>query len=638
MMKLSLDAGIMHPTAREGVLNLIPKPGKDTRIPKNLRPITLLNCDYKIIEKCVAVRLAEVTEQVINMDQKGFMPNRRISANIRKLLDLQKYCENKDKTAVILDLDIEKAFDKLSFSAIFGAMSYFGVSDYITKWIKTLYNSFGLFVQNNGHISERIEVNRGTHQGGVCSTGIFILAMELIAIDVRADNDIMGIEVGDIISLLNQFADDTDLTLEDSQEMVQAALKKFQQFEKQTGLKVNYDKTSLYRIGSLRHSKAEYYTQPDIKWCNQIKVLGIQITPDETEATLLNYIPLIEVMKQKLGTWYNRSLTLMGRVMVVNTLATSLFVYKMTTLPDIPPSLLKKIEGEIRRFIWKGRKAKIALTTLQEERKNGGLQLVNFKLKEQSLKISWIQILHNDTHTATVVYNAMGEVASVLREYIWKCNVHWKDIKHMKIQGLFWNQCMTHWAKINYDYSQDAATQPLWFNSFIRIQNSPIYWQKCFDKGLKWLGQLYVDGLQLTEKEAQELYGINSIQYVSLMRAIPEVWKEELKSDGSSTREKNLYVELLPKKHIVKTVYKKLQQAKGPSNRFRKEKWEEKLNANLTSFGNASRSVYSTTNVTKYRDFQYRLLHNIVTTKVDLARWNLSDNNLCVFVKGILKP
>ena len=38
---------MLHELARKGILNLIPKPEKDTRYIKNLRPITLLNSDYK---------------------------------------------------------------------------------------------------------------------------------------------------------------------------------------------------------------------------------------------------------------------------------------------------------------------------------------------------------------------------------------------------------------------------------------------------------------------------------------------------------------------------------------------------------------------------------------------------------------
>ena len=51
MMEYSFEQSILTPTMRQGILNLIPKPNKDSRYIKNLRPITLLNTDYKIIEK-----------------------------------------------------------------------------------------------------------------------------------------------------------------------------------------------------------------------------------------------------------------------------------------------------------------------------------------------------------------------------------------------------------------------------------------------------------------------------------------------------------------------------------------------------------------------------------------------------------
>ena len=40
--------GELSPEQRRGIITLIPKPGKDPKLMKNLRPITLLNTDYKI--------------------------------------------------------------------------------------------------------------------------------------------------------------------------------------------------------------------------------------------------------------------------------------------------------------------------------------------------------------------------------------------------------------------------------------------------------------------------------------------------------------------------------------------------------------------------------------------------------------
>ena len=76
-----------------GIINLIPKANKDTRKLKNMRPITLLNTDYKIIEKAIANRLDSMLEDIIGKDQRGFMKNRRILVNIRKVFDIMCYAE-----------------------------------------------------------------------------------------------------------------------------------------------------------------------------------------------------------------------------------------------------------------------------------------------------------------------------------------------------------------------------------------------------------------------------------------------------------------------------------------------------------------------------------------------------------------
>ena len=81
-------------SSAEGIINLIPKKEKDSRYLKNLRPITLLNSDYKVIEKALANRMVPEMEKIIHPDQKGFLPNRRISINIRKAFDILKNVEN----------------------------------------------------------------------------------------------------------------------------------------------------------------------------------------------------------------------------------------------------------------------------------------------------------------------------------------------------------------------------------------------------------------------------------------------------------------------------------------------------------------------------------------------------------------
>ena len=46
--------------------------------------------------------------------------------------------------------------------------------------------------------------------------------------------------------------------------------------EVKSGFTVSYEKTTLYRIGSLRHSSATLYSMQEYAWSNQdISVLGV---------------------------------------------------------------------------------------------------------------------------------------------------------------------------------------------------------------------------------------------------------------------------------------------------------------------------------------------------------------------------
>ena len=163
MVQHVYEEELLHPSARQGILNLIPKAGKDTRYIKNLRPITLLNTDYKIIEKAIANKMIPALNQIIHTDQRGFMKDRRISVNIRKMLDIMHKADQDDLEAVILSLDFVKCFDKCSFSILHVSLDFFGFGS-IVKGIgqRILYKDFYVKIQNNGNFSRDIEIKKGS--------------------------------------------------------------------------------------------------------------------------------------------------------------------------------------------------------------------------------------------------------------------------------------------------------------------------------------------------------------------------------------------------------------------------------------------------------------------------------------------
>ena len=355
MVLWSHQTEILHQSARTGILNLIPKPNKDSRYIKNLRPITLLNVDYKIIEKAIANKMMPALEYIINKDQRGFMKDRRISVNIRKMLDIMHQVDKEDLEAVVLSLDFVKCFDKCSFDILHGSLDFFGFGKKVKEWTKILYKDFAVKIQNNGHFSDSFDIKKGVHQGGCCSSVYFLVIAEILALTLRDNDKIEGITIKDIKNLLNQFADDMDIFSKATAESIKAILEELDKFKLQSGFTVSYEKTTLYRIGSLKHSDSAMYSIDQVKWSNKdINVLGITIAHDNIIEK--NYANVVQKAKETLNAWYNRGLSLIGRVQVVNTLIASMFVYKMMVLPCIPPNIVKNMDNVIRDFLWKGKK------------------------------------------------------------------------------------------------------------------------------------------------------------------------------------------------------------------------------------------------------------------------------------------
>ena len=73
---------------RRAILNLLLKQGKDLRYLAKWHPVSLLNTDYKILTKALAMRLQKVMPKIINSDQVGYLKNWYVGENIRIIFDM----------------------------------------------------------------------------------------------------------------------------------------------------------------------------------------------------------------------------------------------------------------------------------------------------------------------------------------------------------------------------------------------------------------------------------------------------------------------------------------------------------------------------------------------------------------------
>ena len=625
--------GIMHETAREDILNLIPKKGKDARILKNLRTITLINVDYKIVEKCIAKHLQSVLPSIIHDDQTGFMSDRRMAVNVRRVLDIMNFCDKENKQAFILNIDFLKAFDKCEVSSVIASLEYFNFPDTIIKWIGILYNKYNIKVQNYGHFSEQIPVERSVHQGGCASAFLFNILVETMAIELQK-NLTHSIKVEGSVHSVNQYADDTGLFSEYHHNSLKEMTEQLERFHQQSGLKISYNKSLIYRIGSLKDSDAMLYTKKPLAWTNiGYETLGIFVTHRE-DLMNKNFSPILHKMKSVFSAWQNRGLSLGGKIVVINSLISSLFVHKMSVLPSLETATLAAIDSDICRFLWNRRRAKFPLRTLQKSKMNGGQGLVNMQKKDQSLKISWLYILEKNAQYAQLAYYLF---APTLQKDIFRCNFEYRDVKWVlpSYAPPFWECVVKAWSVINYDEKKHPMEQLLWCNSLVRVDGKPIFWKLVYNRGLKYPSDLYVNGQIMTVEQARDRFGLLPLSFNSLKAAIPKWWRAILQS-ATADLHISLYDLLKSRKDLSRHAYQQLIDDK-PHEETLVKKWADELGAIPSKmFKKQMLQIRKMSNIIKLCSFQYRLINKALVLNSHLLHWGYRQDNLCSFC-GLFK-
>ena len=102
--------GALPPGFLDGAITIAYKKG-DPLEPSNYRPLTMLNTDYRVLARLLSDRLLPALDAVIPLTQTAFLPGRRIGDTILLHQLLPDALRNDRSAAILLSLDIQKAFD-----------------------------------------------------------------------------------------------------------------------------------------------------------------------------------------------------------------------------------------------------------------------------------------------------------------------------------------------------------------------------------------------------------------------------------------------------------------------------------------------------------------------------------------------
>ena len=144
----------------------------------------------------------------------------------------------KDKNHMILSIDAEKAFVKIQHPFMIKTLQKMGIEETYLNIVKTIYDKPTANIILSGEKLKAFPLKSGTIQGYPLSQLLFNIILEVLAIAIREENEIKGIQIRKEVKL-SLFADDMILYIANPKEAIRKLLELISEFSKVTGYKVN---------------------------------------------------------------------------------------------------------------------------------------------------------------------------------------------------------------------------------------------------------------------------------------------------------------------------------------------------------------------------------------------------------------
>ncbi|TFY59887.1 hypothetical protein EVJ58_g5494 [Rhodofomes roseus] len=379
---------------------------KDRTDIANYRPITLLNTDYKLYTKALTAKLASAAPTLIHKAQAGFVPGRQIHDHTQlthMIMELAASADpDEDEDGMIVALDQEKAYDKISHTYLWETLRKFNIPETFINSVKTLYENAETRVMINGFLSAPYKITRGVRQGDPLSCLLFDLAIEPLAASLRASNlrgyNIPGADERLIATL---FADDTTTFLR-KDDKYSDLMTILDTWCTASGAKFNKEKTEVIPIGHPEYRQQLIATRaatpggellPDhIRIAHDgdaIRILGAWHGNDVNEGGI--WTPMLEKIDATLARWESRHPTMDGRRHIVQMHIGGTTQY-LAKVQGMPKHIEDKLEKRIRSFIWADKKqTPVNKETLFAPISKGGKAVLDIRARNQAIEITWVK-------------------------------------------------------------------------------------------------------------------------------------------------------------------------------------------------------------------------------------------------------
>ena len=157
------------------VIPLFKKGDKHER--NNYRPVSLLSCVSKILEKIVFKHLYNYLHEhhLISPDQSGFQPGDSTVNQLSYLYHVLSKALDEKKEVFIVFCDISKAFDRVWHKGLIYKLQKIGISGTLLLWFINYLHDRHQSVVIRGQKSEEGVIKAGVPQGSVLGPLLFLI-------------------------------------------------------------------------------------------------------------------------------------------------------------------------------------------------------------------------------------------------------------------------------------------------------------------------------------------------------------------------------------------------------------------------------------------------------------------------------
>uniref|UniRef100_A0A8D0ZYX3 RNA-directed DNA polymerase n=1 Tax=Sus scrofa TaxID=9823 RepID=A0A8D0ZYX3_PIG len=149
----------------------------------------------------------------------------------------------KNKNNMIISIDAEKAFDKIQHPFLIKNLQRAGTEGTYLSIIKNVYEKPTANIILSSKNLKTFPLKSGTIQGCPLSPLLFSIALEVLAMAIREEKEMKGIQIGKEELKLSLFADDMILYLENPKDSTRNLLEFIDEFGKVAGYEINTQKS-----------------------------------------------------------------------------------------------------------------------------------------------------------------------------------------------------------------------------------------------------------------------------------------------------------------------------------------------------------------------------------------------------------